>query len=85
MTASGWSDDDLAWLQRSYDSDRGGHDDVVALIRGVRAVVALHRPVPLDDGTVCDHCTHVAALGAVRIPIADNYPCATILALALEV
>jgi hypothetical protein len=41
MTASGWSDDELAWLQRCYDTDHGGHDDVVALIRGVRAVLAL--------------------------------------------
>jgi len=35
-----WTDDELADLQRDYDSDRGGHDDVVALIRGARALLA---------------------------------------------
>lgn len=35
-----WTDDELADLQRDYDTDHGGHDDVVALIRGARALLA---------------------------------------------
>lgn len=35
-----WTDAELADLQRDYDTNHGGHDDVVALIRGARALLA---------------------------------------------
>jgi hypothetical protein len=69
-----WTDAELADLQRDYDSDRGGHDDVVTLIRGVRAVLALHAPYD-DDARYCTEC------GDER-PVA--YPCPTIARLNLE-
>lgn len=70
-----WTDAELADLQRDYDSDHGGHDDVVALIRGARAVVALHAPIDRNGLAHCSHC----------IDTWDwEYPCATIRALSLE-
>jgi len=75
VTASRWTDDELISLQNAYDRDVNGHDDVVTLIRGARAVVALHAPV--GPGHIeCAACVDTSDW---------LYPCATIRALNLEV
>lgn len=77
MSAQVWTDAELADLERDYDRDHGGHDDVVALVRGARAVVAMHRPV---QATGC--C--VACCSATGTSPHVAFPCPTVLALALE-
>lgn len=73
-----WTDADLDALERDYG--RGGHDDVLALIRGVRAVLRLHqkrgcgcgadhhtiRTVPYCDGPDCASCGRVWPCPTVR-------------------
>lgn len=74
-----WTDAELADLQRDYDTDHGGHDDVVALIRGARAVVALHVDNGEYDAPRCAECRcGVCGDNHVRLP------CATVRALSLE-
>jgi len=79
MTATGWTESELISLQNAYDRDVNGHDDVVALIRGVRAVLALHEP-EADPwrGPLCSHCCE--GIGDDNAP----YPCATVRALNLD-
>jgi hypothetical protein len=39
VNASDWTESELISLQNAYDRDVNGHDDVVTLIRGVRALL----------------------------------------------
>ena len=79
MTAPGWNDADLAWLERCYDTDHGGHDDAVTLIRGVRAVLALHVDNGEYDSPHCAEC-RCDVCGDNHISL----PCRTLRALNLD-
>lgn len=76
MTAPRWSDAELAHLQADYENSRHAddHSDVVAAIRGLRAVVARHQPKFIYNLTepVCAGC-------------GEWFPCAETRALNLEV
>lgn len=68
-----WTFADLDALERDYG--RGGHDDVAALIRGVRAVLRLHvARAEYPYFGCCDHCDDDGH--------AVTYPCPTVTALA---
>jgi hypothetical protein len=77
VSAQVWSDEDLRCLERDYDSDHGGHDDVVALVHGAQALLRRHRPI---EATGCCVTCCTATGGQTHAP----YPCDELLTLSLE-
>lgn len=77
MSAHVWTDTDLGDLVRDYDSDHGGHDDVVALARGAQALVWRHRPTAATG--CCVTCCTATGDQPHRL-----YPCDELLTLSLE-